>query len=47
MDVYARMPAIAAEQVGLWKRDFPVNYAGITEFLLTLLVTLRDAEKAA
>jgi hypothetical protein len=43
--VYAAMPAVAAGQVGLWNRDFPINYAGITDFLETLLVTLRDAQK--
>jgi iron complex transport system substrate-binding protein len=39
------MPAVAAGQVGLWKRDFPVSYAGVTDFLETILVTLRDATK--
>jgi iron complex transport system substrate-binding protein len=43
--VYAAIPAVAAGQVGLWNRDFPINYAGITDFLETLLVTLRDAQK--
>jgi len=43
--VYARIPAVEAGQVGLWKRDFPLSYAGMTDFLETLLVTLRDAEK--
>lgn len=43
--VYAAMPAVAADQVGLWKRDFPVSYAGITDFLETILETLRTAEK--
>lgn len=43
--VYTRMPAVATGQVGLWKRDFPVSYAGITDFLETILVTLRSAEK--
>lgn len=43
--VYAPMPAVAAGQVGLWKRDFPVSYAGITDFLETILTTLRTAEK--
>jgi iron complex transport system substrate-binding protein len=43
--VYGQMPAIAAGQVGLWKRDFPVSYAGLTDFLETILVTLREAEK--
>lgn len=46
IDVYSRMPAVAAGQVGLWNRDFPVSYAGLTEFLETILVTLRDAEAA-
>jgi iron complex transport system substrate-binding protein len=46
VDVYVRMPAVAAGQVGLWKRDFPVSYAGITEFLETILSTLRIAEPA-
>jgi iron complex transport system substrate-binding protein len=45
--VYRQMPAIAAGQVGLWKRDFPVSYAGLTDFLETILVTLREAEKVA
>ncbi len=43
--VYAAMPAVAAGQVGLWHRDFPVSYAGVTAFLETLLETLRTAEK--
>jgi iron complex transport system substrate-binding protein len=43
--VYAAMPAVAAGQVGLWNRDFPVSYAGATAFLETLLETLRTAEK--
>ena len=42
--VYNAIPAVAAGQVGLWKRDFPVNYAGITDFLETILETLREAE---
>lgn len=45
-DVFGTMPAVAAGQVGLWKRDFPVSHAGITDFLETLLVTLRDAGPA-
>lgn len=44
--VYAKMPAVAAGQVGLWTRDFPVSYAGITDFLETILSTLRSAEPA-
>ncbi len=43
--VYAAMPAVAAGQVGLWNRDFPVSYAGVTAFLETVLETLRTAEK--
>lgn len=46
IDVYNRMPAVAAGQVGLWNRDFPVSYAGLTDFLETILVTLREAEPA-
>jgi iron complex transport system substrate-binding protein len=45
VEVYARIPAVEAGQVGLWERDFPLSYAGITGFLETLLITLRDAEK--
>lgn len=45
--VYGQMPAIAAGQVGLWNRDFPVSYAGVTDFLETILATLRDAEKVS
>jgi iron complex transport system substrate-binding protein len=41
----AVMPAVEGGQVGLWKRDFPVSYAGVTDFLETILVTLRDAQK--
>lgn len=41
--VYGQMPAVAAGQVGLWQRDFPVNYAGITDFLEVILTTLRPA----
>ncbi len=43
--VFAAMPAVAAGQVGLWNRDFPVSYAGATAFLETILETLRTAEK--
>jgi iron complex transport system substrate-binding protein len=43
--VFAAMPAVEAGQVGLWNRDFPVNYAGIEAFLETILETLRTAEK--
>lgn len=43
--VYAAMPAVAAGQVGLWNRDFPVSYAGATAFLETILETLRTAEQ--
>lgn len=43
--VFAAMPAVAAGQVGLWNRDFPVSYAGATAFLETILETLRAAEK--
>jgi iron complex transport system substrate-binding protein len=43
--VFAALPAVEAGQVGAWDRDFAVNYTGITDFLETLLVTLRDAEK--
>jgi iron complex transport system substrate-binding protein len=39
------MPAVAAGQVGEWKRDFPVSYAGLTDFLEVILATLRTAEK--
>lgn len=41
----AVMPAVVAGQVGLWKRDFPVSYEGMTDFLETILGTLRDASK--
>jgi iron complex transport system substrate-binding protein len=43
--IFAAMPAVAAGQVGLWNRDFPVSYAGATAFLETILTTLRTAEK--
>jgi iron complex transport system substrate-binding protein len=43
--VYSKMPAVAAGQVGLWERDFPVSYEGITSFLETILTSLRKAEK--
>ena len=43
--MYGKMPAVAAGQVGLWERDFPVSYEGITSFLETILTTLRTAEK--
>lgn len=39
------MPAVATGQVGAWKRDFPVSYAGLTDFLEVILATLRTAEK--
>lgn len=39
------MPAVAAGQVGEWMRDFPVSYAGLTDFLEVILTTLRTAEK--
>ncbi len=40
-------PAIAAGQVGYWSRDFPLNYAGLTGFLESLLVPLRTATKVS
>jgi iron complex transport system substrate-binding protein len=43
-EIYGAMPAVAAGQIGLWKRDFPVNYAGVVDFLETILVTFREAE---
>jgi len=39
------MPAIQAGQVGLWERDFPVSYSGLTHFLETILATLAPAVK--
>jgi iron complex transport system substrate-binding protein len=45
--VFAAMPAVAAGQVGEWQRDFPVSYAGVTDFLEVILTTLRPAEKVA
>lgn len=41
----AVMPAVEAGQVGLWERDFPISYAGVTNFLETILSTLRGATK--
>lgn len=41
---YAAVPAVQANQVGLWERDFPASYAGVTHFMDTILVTLRDAQ---
>lgn len=43
--LYGAMPAIAAGQVGEWLRDFPVNYAGVADFLDVILATLRTAQK--
>ncbi|MEJ7838945.1 MAG: hypothetical protein WKF81_09020, partial [Thermomicrobiales bacterium] len=40
-------PAIASGQVGFWQRDFPMTYAGITEFLEAILTPLRTAEKVS
>jgi iron complex transport system substrate-binding protein len=40
-------PAIAAGQVGYWSRDFPLNYAGLTGFLESLLAPLRTATKVS
>ena len=37
------MPAIQAGQVGLWERDFPVSYGGLTQFLTTILETFAPA----
>lgn len=45
MDTVGFIPAIKAGQVGLWPRDFPVSYGGLTDFLETTLVTFRDAKK--
>jgi len=45
--VYGKMPAVAAGQVGLWERDFPVNYAGIASFLENILTTLRTAGRVS
>lgn len=39
------IPAIEAGQVGEWARDFPVSYAGVTNFLETILTPLRDAQR--
>jgi hypothetical protein len=43
--IFAALPGVAAGQVGLWNRDFPVSYGGATAFLETVLETLRTAEK--
>jgi len=43
--VYGAIPAVTAGQVGLWRRDFPVSYAGVTAFLEDILSTLRTAGK--
>jgi ABC-type Fe3+-hydroxamate transport system substrate-binding protein len=40
-------PAIAAGQVGFWNRDFPLTYAGLTQFLEDILIPLRTAEKVS
>jgi iron complex transport system substrate-binding protein len=45
--IFATMPAVSAGQVGLWQRDFPVSYAGVTAFLEDILAVLRDAEKVS
>lgn len=43
----AQHPAVAAGQVGPWKRDLPISYQGLTEFLETVLVPLRTATKVS
>lgn len=43
----AQMPSIAAGQLGDWQRDFPASYEGVTAFLETFLVSLRDAVKVS
>ena len=40
---YAAIPAVQANQVGLWERDFPASYAGVTHFMDTILATLQSA----
>jgi iron complex transport system substrate-binding protein len=40
-------PAIAAGQVGYWKRDFPLSYPGLTTFLEDILTPLRTATKVS
>ncbi len=42
---FGTMPAIAAGQVGTWLRDFPVNYAGMVQFLDSILDVLRFSNK--
>lgn len=42
---YAAMPAVKANQIGQWERDFPTSYAGVVHFMQTILVTLREAKK--
>jgi iron complex transport system substrate-binding protein len=43
--VIGAIPAVAAGQVGEWPRDFPVSYAGVTDFLEVILTPLRTAQK--
>lgn len=40
-------PAVEAGQVGPWKRDLPISYQGLTEFLDSVLDQLRVAEKVS
>jgi iron complex transport system substrate-binding protein len=40
-------PAVKAGQGGPWKRELPLNYAGLTTFLESVLEPLRDAEKVS
>jgi hypothetical protein len=42
--VVKEFPAIKASQVGLWSRDFAVNYWGTAAFLETILSGLANAE---
>ncbi|MFT4040706.1 MAG: ABC transporter substrate-binding protein [Thermomicrobiales bacterium] len=41
----SQLPAIKAGQVGLWQRDHPLTYEGLTAFLESVLEPLRDAKK--
>lgn len=43
----SQRPEVQAGQVGPWKRDLPISYIGLTEFLETILTPFRTAEKVS
>ena len=40
-------PAVKSGQTAPWMRDLPLNYEGLTAFLESMLVPLRDAKNVS